>query len=166
MDARSNYRELCAAIGEMLRPLGFKGTAGNYYRDVGDVVHVFSVQKSTSSSTEAFRFCLNSGLWSRVVGNCLVRNRGEVPKNTGNCHSSHRLMFANRPTKDLWWTVNDEKDLVSVLIDLTQILVHEEVPRLNMILKTDHLVSEWRRSFPDWIEIISAHNENREPRLF
>jgi Domain of unknown function (DUF4304) len=152
-------------MGAILRPFGFKGSSGNYYRNLGEVVHVISIQKSTASTAEFFKFRLNTGLWSKVVGDYLIRNRGQIPKNAGNCHSSHSPKFAHRPVQDLWWTVQGEADLDLVLAQLRQILIHEEVPRLDFITTTDHLVHEWRRDFPDWIEIIAASRENRELRL-
>ncbi len=130
-----------AAMTELLRPLGFRKTGTLFSRAVNDVLHLISLQSSTSSTASSLRATLNIAVWVPALAE--ANQRPDV----WSAHWQERIGMLMPEHSDRWWTVTTEQDAQSAgaLVrlwqsgaspGLTQVQAQRYLHRLNESSRT------------------------------
>lgn len=82
MDLNQILKKLVSeTLTPILKPLGFKKSGNNYYREVGDIIQCLNLQQSIWNSAESKEFTLNLGLiHKKIFKETSTRDLPKFPK--------------------------------------------------------------------------------------
>lgn len=106
MPATDYKRTILEAIAEALRPIGFRKKGAHFTKAEADVVHLVSLQSSSSSTAEAVRVTVNLGVWVSAL-------EADAKPDIWSAHWRERLGFLMPENRDVWWNAASDDEAKS-----------------------------------------------------
>jgi len=105
---------------EILKPLGFKKKANNFYLQREGLGQIINIQKSTWYSKDHIHFTINTGLFLPEYWMGLIYNHGkEMPVFPGETQCLIRKRIgAIRNQHDTWYDLNEKTDEDSLIMEM------------------------------------------------
>lgn len=136
-------RVIDEAFVAVLKPRGFKKTAHNFHRRLGEVVQVVNVQLSQGSSYSEKLFYVNVGLAFDEICSLIGQSTNETPKEH-ECATRGRLEEFLRNAHERW-EVGGPNKLDSMISKLRGV-IEELAEELNQVTSpSDYLAHDWFR---------------------
>jgi hypothetical protein len=123
-------------------PYGFRKSGSTFSRDVGEVIHLVTLQKSTSSGKTHVKFTVNVGAWIKA----LAPIRAGVPDKPDiwSAHWRVRLGELAPERSDRWWTVANSDEAVASGQAVAEMIVKLALPALDELSSVSTLIRLWR----------------------
>lgn len=135
-------KAISAEVMSVLKPLGFRKRRLTFTRDLGGVVQIIALQKSTSSTDAVVKVTANAGLWL----NELAPIRAGVPDNPDiwSAHWQVRVGQLSPEKTDLWWSVKSADDARAVGAELALRIVSHVLPEMERLSSREAVIHLWR----------------------
>lgn len=125
------------AISEVLRAAGFRKSGSVFRRPVGDVLHMASLQSSSSSTAGAVRLTVNLAVWVPALAH------GRAP-DIWAAHWRERLGFLMPDRGDRWWHIASGTEAVSASHEIGAAISKWALPELDRLSSAEALGRLWR----------------------
>lgn len=123
MATKTLIRPVVDAIGEALRPRGYRKRDLTFWRDVGDIRQLVDVQRSTSSTASEARFTMNlAALCPKALA------AWELEYSVASAPWRERIGRYGVSAQDKWWSVTSEEE--------ARAAAEEVLPMLSSALET------------------------------
>ncbi|MBS9768063.1 MAG: DUF4304 domain-containing protein [Flavobacteriaceae bacterium] len=113
------FEEIIKSVRAILKPLQFKKQRNNFYRELDDIGQLINFQKSSFGSKDDIIFTINIGIFDPKHWHFF--NKSDIsnfPKEY-ECVLRKRIGYLKANT-DIWYCINEEKDLQNTIIsDIT-----------------------------------------------
>lgn len=126
---------------EVLKPLGFKKKALNFYLQLADLGQIIQIQKSSYSTSFEIKFTINIGIFEPKfwLDYYDFKKTGVVPDfpTEPDCLIRKRIGQLQK-TNDIWYEINENTDENALIFKMVENLKNEILPfleRLNTIEK-------------------------------
>lgn len=132
---------------EVLKPLGFRKKANNFYKSVNTIGHVINIQKSISSTKSNILFTVNLGIfvpeyWLTVYN---YHNKG-VPDFPTEPECAIRTRIGNlKNQSDTWYEISEQTDKGTLIAEVTKNLTDFILPYFNRFTNTEQMLQELDR---------------------
>ncbi|MDZ4707912.1 MAG: DUF4304 domain-containing protein [Saprospiraceae bacterium] len=142
MSISDKYKELESQLAQYFKEQGFEKHRSNYLLRNGECNGVINIQKSKVSTKELIKFTYNIGVYSTVLANFY---NGFVKEDIAidDCHWIKRIGLFNNGNKDLWFEINTQITMDSLVKSLKYIFSKNVLPELKEILKANGLLATW-----------------------
>ena len=127
---------------EILKPLGFKKKANNFYSQRNDIGHIINLQKSSYYSKEHIHFTINTGVFlpEYWLAFCNFFNR-PVPNYPTEPECILRMRIGElRKENDKWYDVTNESDEGDLIRQMNENLNEYILPHFGHTLSKDMLL--------------------------
>lgn len=115
---------------EVLKPLGFKKKANNFYLQRQDLGQIINIQKSGYFSKDHISFTINTGLFLPEYWRGLSFNQGkEMPRFP--CEPEcliRKRIGALRKQNDTWFDIDEKTDENTLIVEMQQNLIDYILP--------------------------------------
>ena len=147
MDLNQILKKLVSeTLTPILKPLGFKKSGNNYYREVGDIIQCLNLQQSKWNSAESKEFTLNLGLiHKKIFKEISTRDLPKFPKEYES--QIRRRVSSLKFGKDIWYELTTQTNYFNLLNELNNDLVDYAIP---FFIKYEN--------FENWLDFTSIEN--------
>lgn len=122
-------------LQESLGGLGFKKRGSTFHREVGDVIHLVSLQASQSSSASTLRVTVNLAVAVPSLGGRL--------DDVWSAQWRERIGTLLPEPQDRWWNVSSAQEAEAVVQEISQFLAQYGLPAQARISSTAELLQLW-----------------------
>jgi Domain of unknown function (DUF4304) len=128
---------LISAVWAALRPRGFKKRGANFSKPVGDLVHLISLQSSTSSTRSDARVTVNLAVW------CKLLDDSDAAPSVWTAHWRCRIGGLLLSSSDVWWPLTSDDSLAIAASEIIAALEAYGIPALNRFPTAAALLALW-----------------------
>jgi hypothetical protein len=122
-------------LRDSLGGLGFKKRGSTFYKEVGDVIHLVSLQASQSSSASRLRVTVNLAVAVPGLG-------GQID-DAWSAQWRERIGALLPEPQDRWWNASSPQEAEAVAQELTQSLSQYGLPAQARVSSTKDLLQLW-----------------------
>ena len=127
-------RVIKESFQQLLKPLGFKKKANNFYLKEKDLGKLINIQKSTFYSKEHIHFTINIGIFLAEYWNCLLYNQ---KKQSPNFPAITECLIRERIGKlrnqhDIWHDVEEKTDENKLIAEMKLNISEYILPYFNL----------------------------------
>jgi hypothetical protein len=138
MTAAAVLREtLISRMWLSLKPRGFKRRGAYFLRSVEDVVHLISLQSSSSSTQDSARVTVNLAVWCKILD-----DTGAAPS-VWTAHWRKRIGRLMPANGDLWWSLLSDRALDAAATEIVGALEGYGLPALDSLTSAASLLTLW-----------------------
>ncbi|MCS4224675.1 DUF4304 domain-containing protein [Sphingobacterium sp. BIGb0165] len=133
---------------EILKPLGFKKKANNFYLPLEKIGHIINIQKSSYSTKDDIRFTINVGIFSPEYWLAHFNyNNNDIPAfpTEPECLIRKRIGFM-RGLSDTWYTVTTTTDVEELVAEMKYNISGFILPFLEKLNTEQKLINELETS--------------------
>lgn len=125
-----------------LKPLTFRKSGPTFTRDVGDVIHIVNLQKSTASDSRRVEVTINIGVWVKI----LAPVRVGVPDkaNVWSAHWRERIGHLSPERVDRWWSAATIDEAVLVGRELSARIAILALPKFEHLSSLEAVIALWQ----------------------
>ena len=138
MFTASHKGMILAAIADALRPAGFRKNGSKFTRNLGDVIHLISLQSSTSSTAASLQATANLAVWVPALAD------NEGPPDMWSSHWRERIGQLMPDRSDRWWTVTNEKEAAVAASEIREAIQMYVLPTFAALATSAALVQLWK----------------------
>ena len=142
MNSDQSVKLLSASLFELLCSYGYKKSGTRYIRQLPEVVHMISIQRSRSSTANVVKVTVNFGVL--VVKLAQALEDPVIPKAIEYCHWIRRIGHLSQLGIDKWWYIEDETSLNSATMEIVSLVKDFGLPALDELSTAESLVQIWR----------------------
>jgi len=127
---------------DILKSLGFKKKANNFYLQLNDLGQIINVQKSLYGSKDNINFTVNTGLFIPEYWLTYYKfHNGAIPKfpNEPDCVIRRRIGEI-KYNKDKWFDINPDVQVDNLITEMKEDLNNYILPYFNMTKSKDSIV--------------------------
>jgi len=122
-------------LQDSLERFGFKKRGSTFHREVGDVIHLVSLQASQSSSASTLRVTVNLAVAVPILGG----QRDDV----WSAQWRERIGTLLPEAQDRWWNVSSSQEAEAVAQEITKFLAQYGLPAQARVSSTADLLQLW-----------------------
>lgn len=133
---------------EILKPLGFKKKANNFYLPLEKIGHIINIQKSRYCTKDDIRFTINVGIFSPEYWlACFNYNNKDVPAFPTEPECLIRIRIGcMRGLNDTWYTVTTTTDADELVAEMKYNISGFILPFLEKLNSEQKLINELETS--------------------
>jgi uncharacterized protein DUF4304 len=128
---------ILSSIAELLRQAGFRKSGAVLMREVNDVIHLTSLQSSTSSKASSLRLTVNIAIWVPALAE--VNQQPDV----WSSHWRERIGGLMPRRADHWWTVTSEPEAQVAAAEIRSAVEQFALPALAALETSTALAKLW-----------------------
>ncbi|MGJ1194168.1 DUF4304 domain-containing protein [Sphingobacterium siyangense] len=133
---------------EILKPLGFKKKANNFYLQLEKIGHIINIQKSYYSTKDDIRFTINVGIFSPEYWlACFNYHNKDVPAypTEPECMIRERIS-GMRGLRDIWYNITPMTDIEELLTEMKYNISSFILPFFEKLNTVQKLINELEAS--------------------
>jgi hypothetical protein len=135
--AAASRKVLISSVWLSLKPRGFKRRGANFYRPAEDVVHLISIQSSSSNTHDSARVTVNLAVWCKILG-----DSGAAPT-VWTAHWRKRIGELMPANADVWWSLPSDRALDAAATEIVGALEGYGLPALDSLTSAASLLTLW-----------------------
>ena len=139
------------SMAELLRPVGFRKSGAVFARAVNDVIHLISLQSSTSSTASSVRLTVNVAVWVPTLAE--PNQRPDVCSS----HWNERIGGLMPQRSDRWWTVTSEQESQAAAFEIGTAIKQFALPALAVLETSATLADLWESGASPGLTKFQAH---------
>ena len=120
-----------------LKARGFKKRDATFRKPIGEVVHLVSLQSSTSNTRNHVRVTLNLAVWCNILD-----GSGAAPS-VSTAHWKSRIGDLMPVKSDLWWALPQSDEHGAVSAEILSALEEYGLPALDGLANSASLLALW-----------------------
>lgn len=133
---------------EILKPLGFKKKANNFYLPLEKIGHIINIQKSYYSTKDDIRFTINVGIFSPEYWlACFNYHNKDVPAypTEPECMIRERIS-SMRGLPDIWYNITTATDIEELIAEMKYNISSFILPFFEKLNTVQKLINELEAS--------------------
>jgi len=133
---------------EILKPLGFKKKANNFYLPLEKIGHIINIQKSYYSTKDDIRFTINVGIFSpEYCLACFNYHNKDVPAypTEPECMIRERIS-SMRGLPDIWYNITTTTDIEELIAEMKYNISSFILPFFEKLNTVQKLINELEAS--------------------
>ncbi|RKE55992.1 DUF4304 domain-containing protein [Sphingobacterium detergens] len=133
---------------EILKPLGFKKKANNFYLPLEKIGHIINIQKSRYSTKDDIRFTINVGIFSPEYWlACFNYHNKDVPAypTEPECMIRERISCM-RGLPDIWYNITTTTDIEELIAEMKYNISSFILPFFEKLNTVQKLINELEAS--------------------
>lgn len=133
---------------EILKPLGFKKKANNFYLPLEKIGHIINIQKSYYSTKDDIRFTINAGIFSPEYWlACFNYHNKDVPAypTEPECMIRERIS-GMRGLPDIWYNITPMTDIEELIAEMKYNISSFILPFFEKLNTVQKLIDELEAS--------------------
>ncbi len=133
---------------EILKPLGFKKKANNFYLPLEKIGHIINIQKSYYSTKDDIRFTINVGIFSPEYWlACFNYHNKDVPAypTEPECMIRERIS-SMRGLPDIWYNITTTTDIEELIAEMKYNISSFILPFFEKLNTVQKLINELEAS--------------------
>ncbi|WP_367331306.1 DUF4304 domain-containing protein [Sphingobacterium multivorum] len=133
---------------EILKPLGFKKKANNFYLQLEKIGHIINIQKSYYSTKDDIRFTINVGIFSPEYWlACFNYHNKDVPSypTEPECMIRERIS-GMRGLPDIWYNITPMTDIEELITEMKYNISSFILPFFEKLNTVQKLINELEAS--------------------
>jgi hypothetical protein len=133
---------------EILKPLGFKKKANNFYLPLENIGHIINIQKSYYSTRDDIRFTINAGIFSPEYWfACFNYHNKDVPAypTEPECMIRERIS-GMRGLPDIWYNITPMTDIEELIAEMKCNILSFILPFFEKLNTVQKLINELEAS--------------------
>jgi len=133
---------------EILKPLGFKKKANNFYLQLEKIGHIINIQKSYYSTKDDIRFTINVGIFSPEYWlACFNYHNKDVPAypSEPECMIRERIS-GMRGLRDIWYNITPMTDIEELITEMKYNISSFILPFFEKLNTVQKLINELEAS--------------------
>ncbi len=133
---------------EILKPLGFKKKANNFYLPLEKIGHIINIQKSRYSTKDDIRFTINVGIFSPEYWlACFNYHNKDVPAypTEPECMIKERISCM-RGLPDIWYNITTTTDIEELIAEMKYNISSFILPFFEKLNTVQKLINELEAS--------------------
>ncbi|WP_088161854.1 DUF4304 domain-containing protein [Sphingobacterium sp. G1-14] len=133
---------------EILKPLGFKKKANNFYLQLEKIGHIINIQKSYYSTKDDIRFTINVGIFSPEYWlACFNYHNKDVPAypSEPECMIRERIS-GMKGLRDIWYNITPMTDIEELITEMKYNISSFILPFFEKLNTVQKLINELEAS--------------------
>lgn len=135
--AAARKQTLLSSMWRLLKLRGFKKRGAIFHKQIGDVVHLISLQSSQSSTGDCARVTVN------LAVSCKILEDSGISPSVWTAHWRERLGHEMPAKADVWWTISTDEGLASATSEIMIAMEAYGLPALDNLPSSASLLSLW-----------------------
>jgi len=133
---------------EILKPLGFKKKANNFYLQLEKIGHIINIQKSYYSTKDDIRFTINVGIFSPEYWlACFNYHNKDVPAYPSELECMIRERISGmRGLRDIWYNITPMTDIEELITEMKYNISSFILPFFEKLNTVQKLINELEAS--------------------
>lgn len=133
---------------EILKPLGFKKKANNFYLQLEKIGHIINIQKSYYSTKDDIRFTINVGIFSPEYWlACFNYHNKDVPAYPSELECMIRERISGmRGLRDIWYNITPMTDIEELIAEMKYNISSFILPFFEKLNTVQKLINELEAS--------------------
>ena len=131
-------QKIGSAVAAVLRPLQFRRKGLVFTRQLGEMVHIVSLQSSVSSTAPLLKITVNLAVFVPSLAD------DSIKLGLLSSHWQMRLGFLMPEHIDYWWEVSCDCDAERVASEIIEAIQMYALPQFKQLETRDALVTLWR----------------------